>query len=674
MDESKFATSETENTDIEKILKQKDNIIQNLKQELHYLRSIISMMPGNVYWKDTQHVYLGCNNNVAKMLKLESPQDFIGKKMEDIVTTEVADAVTKIDQEVMTSGIPIVIEENGLDSNFKPAIYHTQKAPLRDKLGNIIGLLGVSFDITKQKNTESELKKAKEKELYYLRDIIGKMPGNVYWKDRNGIYLGCNNNAVRLLKLASHQEIIGKKAEDFLELKYAQMVNENDNKIMLDGVSSIIEENAFDPDGNPAIYFTQKVPLRDEAGNVTGLLGISLNITQQKENEEALKKAKEEAENAYKVKSEFIMNMSHDLRTPFSGILGFARILEKKETDSEKKLMISYVVQSSEKLLDLLNDILNLSRTEGEKTTTESQIFDIQHLCQQVTSLMLAEIKRKKLKLYINIDSEIPNQVFGDKLKLHRILLNLLNNAVKFTEQGHVAIKIQLLSRVEEQIILNFQIEDSGIGIPNDKFGMIFEQFSRLNSSYQGNYNGAGLGLSIVKQFVHDLDGKMEVRSDLGKGSSFNFIIPLQIATNTSHSQAQLKLNKLTNSKRNFNRILLVEDDAIAQKLAEVMLKEEFNCQIDFARNSEQALKLSANHDYDLIIMDIGLPDLDGFTTTKMIRTQRHYNETIIIVGLSAHVDDADQKLASNCKMDDIFTKPLSKDFFFKLQSIVMLS
>lgn len=529
--------------------------------------------------------------------------------------------------------------------------------------------------LEKNLKEKDDIIKNLKQELYHLRSIIAVMPGNVFWKDRQHVYQGCNNNVIKIFKLNSEQDFIGKKLEEVsppntIKQDVIEQITLSDEELMRTGTPKIIEESAFNEKFEPAIYLTQKVPLRDKDGNVNGLLGISLDITQQKINEAALQKAKEDAELANKAKSQFIMNMSHDLRTPFSGILGFARLLAEKEKDSEKKVMLSYVIESSEKLLALLNDILEFSKAENSSNSAHPIPFNIWELNQQVAGLMLAEIERKKLQLVFEIDPKIPTLLVGEKLKLHRILLNLVNNAVKFTHKGHIAIKIKILERKPEQIILHFAIEDSGIGIPANNLETIFESFNRLTSSYQSQYHGTGLGLSIVKQFVKQLGGEIKVESEIEKGSIFSFDLPFSIPVELLPENKQekeldaLKLEKITPQ---LQRIMLVEDDLIAQKLATIMLTEQFNCPVDIAANGEQALKLAYKNNYNLILMDIGLPDIDGFTIAQQIRKLPTSNEKTIIVGLSAHVDDNDRKAANNNHMNDIYNKPLSKEILYQL-------
>jgi PAS domain S-box-containing protein len=280
--------------------------ISSLKKQIATLKKIITLMPGNVYWKDRKGKYLGCNQNLAKILKLKSSEKIIGKTAYELAEPKYADLVEHIDNEIMTADQEKTIEESGPDSFGYPAIYLTKKSPLHDDNGNIIGLLGVSIDVTEQKRIEKELvdlhEKQKDEEIFSLKNIISLMPNNIYWKDRKGNYLGCNQNMATILKLSSPSQIAGKTIYDILDKPSADTINQTDEEAMLLNKEIGLEETGLDIHGNSATYLTRKVPLRNTEGEVIGLAGISLDITQLKKIEEELRIAKEKAEAALQAK------------------------------------------------------------------------------------------------------------------------------------------------------------------------------------------------------------------------------------------------------------------------------------------------------------------------------------------------------------------------------------
>jgi len=496
------------------------------------LSEIISLLPGNVYWKNREGVYLGCNQNAADFIDLKSPAELVGKTLYDIYPKDIADETHFVDEKVMQSGEPTSTEEKAYDTDGNLIIYLSHKVPLRDSTGEVIGLLGVSIDITQRKHYEKTLTQAQQNDEYPdLEEIISVLPGNIYWKNRKGIYLGCNNNMARLVKLNHRQDYLGKTLYDFAPKDIADNVTQTDESIMQSGQELCVEEEAFDPEGNPATYFTRKVPLKNNTGKVIGLAGISIDITERKRYEEALKIAKEKAEVANKAKSNFIMNMSHDIRTPFSGILGLSQFLFEKEKDSEKKEILNCIVESTENLLDILNEVIYLA-TIDKKSPGEIKAFNLRTLLENIYKTMQPETMHKNLSFKLKIKSKIPIHLKGDEFALKRILLNLVGNAVKFTDSGSVVILVEAMHKTDTEVKLKFMIQDTGIGIPEDKQETIFEQFSKLSPSYEGKQQGTGLGLWFVKKITEDMGGEITVESKLGKGSSFSctlsFILDFQ--------------------------------------------------------------------------------------------------------------------------------------------------
>jgi two-component system aerobic respiration control sensor histidine kinase ArcB len=517
-------------------------------------------------------------------------------------------------------------------------------------------------------NNELDIR-LKDRRIEQLETIIALMPGNVYWKDKQGRYLGCNSNVVKILKLRSPADIIGKTNHDLFDKHLADITTEADEQVLLMNKEYVLEEAGLNIYGEPATYFTRKVPLHDENGNVTGLLGISMDITERKVYEDALKEEKKKVEIANQVKSEFMMNMGHDLRTPFSGLISLSEFLEKQETDKSKKSILSDIVNSAKSLLSLINKILEFSHLGADDTNMRQDVFDIKNIVEECTNLIIPEIKQKKLQLLISYDSPIEFNLVGDVIKLRRIIINLLGNAIKFTKQGYIKINIQLLQQSNNIAQLGIKIEDTGIGIPENKLNIIFERFTKLSSSYNSHNNsGMGVGLYIVEQFIHDLGGKIAVTSNLNIGTQFVCDIPFTISNKKSLVQKnypQKEFLKIENINKSIN-ILLIEDDRIARLAAKLIL-EEFPCRVDIAETGKQAIELAKN-DYDLIILDIGLPDIDGFEVARIIRKQKTNNFDTKIVGLTAHIDPSLQKDNSqNSSFDLLFLKPINVDMISSL-------
>lgn len=547
-------------------------------------------------------------------------------------------------------------------------------------------------DIDSSENVYSLLKKVQS----YYENLIAHMPGNVYWLDRNCVTLGCNDNVVKLVGLQSRQEFIGITYEKMGELAgwtegQAQSFKKDDMEVMTSGAAkfSVEEPPLYDQQGNPVYYLSNRVPLRDSNNNIIGVVGISIDITKEKQIRQQLEKAKEEAEAANQIKSEFIANMSHDLRTPLTGILGMAEIIEEQTNDDAIKESARQLMQASHVLLNLLNDIIEITKASSNEIPTLSKKFSLNIIVDNIYDLSLPSAKHKGLTIKLNYDRNIPEYLIGDPTKINRIILNIVGNAIKFTQQGDIKIRVKLLKQDEHQATVKIIVEDTGIGIPKDKQEIIFSRFTRLQPSYKGVYKGSGLGLTIAKQFMEEIGGKIYVRSELGKGSRFSCVIPLSlvhlkdtkkqlttlkkeslgsispsanIQSPTIESSQKSSVQDSPDKTSNSYQVLLVEDDNLAQTVAKQKLSAQ-GCNIEVASTGNEALKLAKNKRYDLIFMDIGLPDISGIEVTRKIRGKKeHINYHTPIIALTAHLDEKDVALHNEAGINSVLVKPLMKE------------
>jgi len=666
------------------------------------LDGIVASLPINIFWKDKQGRFLGCNERVAKLLGFASPDEIIGKTQYDLHAghPELTQALVAVDQEVMKKNKVKIIDEIGLGPTGELNHYLTYKTPLRNKAGKAVGLFGFSYDINEKTQVEAALIEENEQiqkkwhknlrelaKLYkeitgqnasaelsaldyvagirdYLEKIIGLMPGHVYWTDINGIYLGCNDGMLRAFGLKLRQDFIGKTAYDLVSPNMATKVFNNDKKVMKERKQIYFEEGGLDVNKNPATYVTYKVPLINVQDRVLGILGISIDITARKRAEEQLKIAKEEADAANQAKSEFIRNMSHDLRTPLAGIIGALDLICKEEQDIRLKDFSMQAFYAAQALLNTFNEILDAAKIEFDKKNEEGVIFSLHELINQVSSLFRPIIMEKGLDIYINIAKNIADPVHGNRKLLHRVLLNLLGNAVKFTETGAITIEAMTKKKGKNKIELLLNVKDTGVGISQDKIKEIFLPFSRLTSSYNNKIKGSGLGLHIVYQFIEKMGGKITVTSKPNKGSVFSIKIPLEIAKAekiAAASQFQPVTKIVEPIRVNNIHVLVVEDNLFIQRIAKVNL-ENWGYIVDVANEGTEAIEQCKHNAYDLIYMDIGLPNqLDGCETTKIIK-KNALNQSTPVVALTAH---ADKKVEEECKeagITIILEKPLIKE------------
>jgi two-component system, OmpR family, aerobic respiration control sensor histidine kinase ArcB len=366
-----------------------------------------------------------------------------------------------------------------------------------------------------------------KEEIDRLENIIALLPGHVYWLNKDNIYLGCNNLQAKAANLTTRKSIVGKTNYDLIQKKQAETLNAINKKVMASGEATMIEEVSKWSNGLRT-YLSHKVPIRNAQGVVTGLLGVSFDISDRKKMEEELKLAKEQAEIFSQAQSDFIRNMEHDIRTPLSGILSVASHLAAIEEDAEKKELLSDLENASQELISYFNSIIEVSRVTQGRIPTIAQEFDICNMVTSVFKLELPVAKSKKINFILNYEENIPQKVVGDSFRTYRILLNLVSNAIKFTDQGHVKISVRLLEKSSEDIKVEFAIEDSGIGIKEDEREKIYEKFMRGNAVLRA-YKGMGLGLWIVKEFIRDLNGTIQLESTVMKGSIFTCTLPFKL-------------------------------------------------------------------------------------------------------------------------------------------------
>jgi two-component system aerobic respiration control sensor histidine kinase ArcB len=569
----------------------------------------------------------------------------------------------------------------------------------------------------------------KEKDIFALLKVMAPiLPAPIYWEDKDSNLLGGNEAVFKATGAMLEEAYVGKNLFELYPADMAEKIKRHNEEVMRTGKILSQEEVIRDIATNELKYFTAiKGPLHDAEGNIIGIVGTSIDITERKKIEEKLYEAKKVAEVASHAKSEFIANMSHDVRTPLTGILGLIQELINAADDTATALqqqvpsaknnetvLLNQLIEkvqedgqlllsSSNELLQLLNNILETMRLESGKASELDESFNLWELAQHNIKLMLPVAQHKQLNLSCEVDDDIPTYFSGLRNYLDRTLLNLLSNALKFTQQGFVKLKIELLDKshvaycLGDQVTLKISVRDSGMGIPEDKFEAIFEHFSRLTPSYQRLYKGAGLGLYTVKQYIEAMKATIEVKSELGKGTSFVIILPLIISDRSdreemasrspkikkrpimkSISSSEIKKTKEQVDTNQFMRILIVEDNCLAARVAVSLITRLYShCVCDTATEGSQSIKMVKNNRYDLIFMDIGLgAGDDGIEVTKKIRALGNpYAKQVPIIALTGHasIPEMREKMFA-AGMQDVFAKPLTnailepliQQYFFK--------
>lgn len=419
---------------------------------------------------------------------------------------------------------------------------------------------------------------------------------------------------------------------------------------------------------------------KDDKGNVLGVVIVARDVTDQKRIEselieskvfaelatliaqEAKSKAEEAtrtAENAMKAKQQFLSNMSHEIRTPMNAIIGFTRVILKTELSDKQREYLNAIKLSGDTLIALINDILDLAKVDAGKMIFEKKPFKMAVSIASMLQLFATKIQEKNLKLVTNYDKKIPDVLLGDSIRLHQIILNLVSNAVKFTSEGEIVVSTNLLFEDEKKVIIEFAITDSGIGIPEDNIDVIFENFQQATNGTSSLYGGTGLGLAIVKQLVTSQGGTIHVKSKINEGSTFSFTLPFEKTKNGT--ELENNLIGFDIPAKNI-KILVVEDMPLNQLLMKTIL-DDFGFERDIAENGKIALEMLRTKSYDIILMDLQMPILNGFEATKYIRNTM--KSKVPIIALTADVTTVDLTKCKAVGMDDYIAKPIDEKLLF---------
>lgn len=529
-----------------------------------------------------------------------------------------------------------------------------------------IGYAGIAQDITQEKLRLNETDEASR----FFRFFMEKMQGVFWIKDLNSgrqIYIS-----------PTYEKIWGRTCESLYQDPQSWL-----NSILPEDLeNNKVDLQCFEPgqhDPNKTCQFNFRITrpdgnirwikethfiLKDKGKNYFG--GIAEDITNNVLRERELREAKENAEKANHAKSDFLAMMSHELRTPLNAILGMAQILKSSPLTEEQTGQIDVIKQSSENLLGLLNDLLDFAKLEAGKLSFDNDSLNLKILVETLISDMRSQANNKGVELRLNYAVDTPHIIIGDEKRIRQVLINLISNAIKFTEKGYVQVNVTCLQQNYQEATFCFTVKDTGIGIKKTQLDNIFSRFQQVNSVYKRKYDGVGLGLSIVKELVEKMGGSTAVSSEVGVGSQFTCIIPFQLRSsnvNIRHGAMGVinnpisKLNESENKKAFNVDVLVIEDNLINQKISKILL-EQIGCRVDIADSAEAGIDKLSKH-YDLIFMDIGLPGMNGFEAVEFIRKREAPGQHIPIVAMTAHVFDRDRKRCFEVGMDEVIAKPI---------------
>lgn len=522
-----------------------------------------------------------------------------------------------------------------------------------DAQGNFRGNVGICTDINEKHLREQELIKSENR----LRTVLNSLPDLIFIYDNEGRYQDYYVKDPSLL-VAPLDGCIGKKVSDLLPADLAQKVQSS-----IDATFKTRKMQSIEYDVDLAVgkrIFDARFFLLDDEK----LMSIARDITGKKLWEKGLEEAKKAAELASIAKSEFLANMSHEIRTPMNGLLGIIGLMEMTELDEVQKEYLQIIKHSGESLLGIIKDILDYSKIESGEMNLNPTVFHFKKEIEKCLRTFSGLVLEKKIEMTYQFESMIPEYVELDREKLNQILNNLIGNAIKFTPQdGKIRINIAGEAILDRNIMLHFEVKDSGIGIPADKIENLTKPFYQVNGSNTRETHGTGLGLAISQKLVELMGGDLQIFSELGEGSTFTFSIFAKIwkkaeslVENSNHSDPESAFDLKNMAKKYPMEILLAEDNNTNLKFMN-MLMGQLGYSFAVARNGQEAVEQVIEKDFDLILMDIQMPIMDGLVAAKTIR--RDLGKDVTIVGLSAHAFQEDVDKAKNAGMDAYLTKPI---------------
>ena len=631
-------------------IRQRSGTEKELKESEKKYRELSVQLPQTTFELDALGNLVFINRFGCQVLGLTHDDLQAGLNILQVVTEEDREKMSE-DIKLAMLGNPQVREYRlkKKDGSTFPAIAYSIPIVKEDR---IMGLRGIFLDITERKRTELALKESENK----FRVLAEKSLVGVYIvQDRKFKYV--NPRFAEMFGYSIEEMISKMGPRDIAPL--------GESKTIEDGI-----QNKLASENGSLYYETMGITKNGDLvniqvfGSVTNyesrpaVVGTALDITERKHIEEDLMRAKEAAEAATRAKSEFLANMSHEIRTPMNAVIGMTSLILETDLNSEQKEYLETIKNSGQALLSIINDILDFSRIERGKIDLEYHPFAFQSCIEEALNLISPLALEKGLKLHYAADGDIPEVITGDKSRIRQVLVNLLSNAVKFTQEGEIEVKAKALRLVDDNYEMRFSVSDTGIGISQETFGRLFQPFSQADASTSRKYGGTGLGLAISKRLVELMGGRIWAESVEGKGSTFCFTILAKRSTIPAN-EALLISAPIDQTKQKRERsILLAEDNMVNQRMAILMLKK-LGYKADKVANGLDVLQALERKSYDLILMDVQMPEMDGLQATREIR-KRWPLEGPKIVALTAHAIAGDREKCLEAGMDDYLCKPIN--------------
>jgi len=630
---------------------------ERLAQSERFLKNLVDILPGRVgYWDSGLHC--GFANSAYLAWFGKNSDQVIGKSIQDLVSSDF-----------------LVRNEVYIQAVLRGEAQHFERTSIRDDGsredswvhyipdmvdGELRGFFALTSDITEIKHVEVSLKNALV-EADRFKAALDNVSAYIYMKDRQGKYVYANRPTLELFG-CSNEALLGSEGEMYFPPVVLERIRAIDERVMTRGEHTAEEIEMVNERGDRTVFWEVKTPIYQDgsSSDIWGLCGVSSNITSRKYVEEELVRARQAAEASNKAKSEFLANMSHEIRTPMNAVLGLTRLVLDAGLPQEQSEMLGKAYESAQHLLVILNDILDYSKVEAGKMDIEERPFNLVQLIRRTGQLFGAQISQKGLAFLMQQAPEVPEHIVGDEHRLGQILGNLVNNAVKFTKQGSITVDVSLERQFEHGMVICFSVKDTGIGLTKAQQDNLFKPFSQADTSITRRYGGTGLGLAISRKLAKLMGGDLACSSTPGEGATFTFTIQAGKVDAQTCLSPQPEVSGVAHIRFDGLQVLLVEDNVLNQRVAVEYLTRR-GVVVQVANDGSEACRLVVGKHFDVVLMDLHMPVMDGFEATQKIKSLPGI-AAVPIIAMTAAVMPEDRIRCEQLGMVDFVAKPIDPD------------
>ncbi|MBF0384847.1 MAG: PAS domain S-box protein [Candidatus Omnitrophica bacterium] len=640
-------------------LSQKDKFERNLIESKGLFQTVFNNTAAAITVTDKYEKIVAWNPFAEQLLGMKQ-EDLFNKPVKDLYPNSEWTKLRKLNvrQKGVLSSIETQMYKKGgaiIDVDLSISI-------LKDSEGNIIGSIGIIRDISRQKEAQRLIRDSENK----IRILLDNSAASIIMTDAEERIVSLNKFTEELLQYTKEDLHLKPISFIYPEDEWKRIRSERIRDL---GSKHHLETKVRRKDGLVIDVDVSINILKDSESRIIGSVGIMQDITEQKNLREMLIQAKLAAEQANAAKSMFLANMSHEVRTPMNTIMGMLDLTIDMELGAEQKENIKVAKEAADNLLGLINDILDLSRVESGKIVLENIEFHLPAIINNVCRGLQVIAQKKKLGVVARIDPSVAELVAGDPVRLRQILINLVNNAIKFSDKGDIVVDVAVENKIKDKAVLRFSVIDQGIGIPKDKQEVIFEVFTQAEASTTRRYGGTGLGLAISKRLCEMMGGTIWVESDVGKGSKFVFTAEFRVikqkAGNDDGSRESENFDKMFEGLKGI-KILLAEDNIVNQRMTAKLL-QKYGFEVDAVDDGVKVIDLIKTKNFEMILMDAHMPNMDGFEATRRIREEeKATGKHMPIIALTASAMEEDRKRCLDAGMDGYSSKPIDRHKLFE--------